>query len=60
MKLNKVLSFLKNEISKPYKMLYDLTAVDERIRQHRNGIPGCDFSIVYHLTSFGRNQDIQG
>jgi NADH-quinone oxidoreductase subunit C/D len=57
--IKNVLSFLKNEIPKPFKMLYDLTAVDERMRQNRIGIPDCDFSIVYHLTSFGRNQDIR-
>jgi NADH-quinone oxidoreductase subunit C/D len=58
-KINSVLSFLKNDIGKPYKMLYDLTAIDERTRTITEGFPKCDFSIVYHLTSFGRNQDIR-
>jgi NADH-quinone oxidoreductase subunit C/D len=58
-KIKQVLSFLKNDIGKPYKMLYDLTAVDERTRTKNEGFPKCDFSIVYHLTSFGRNQDIR-
>ena len=57
--IKQVLGFLKNDIGKPFKMLYDLTAVDERMRQYRDGIPVCDFSVVYHLTSFGRNQDIR-
>ncbi len=57
--IKNVLSFLKNDITRPYKMLYDLTAVDERMRQHKSDIPDCDFSIVYHLTSFGRNEDIR-
>ena len=28
----KVLDFLKNRASRPYRMMYDLTAIDERIR----------------------------
>jgi NADH-quinone oxidoreductase subunit C/D len=55
----KVLLFLKNDVSRPYKMLYDLTSVDERTRKNKSDIPVCDFSMVYHLTSFGRNQDIR-
>ena len=54
-----VLLFLKNDVGKPYKMLYDLTSVDERTRKNNNDNLKCDFSIVYHLTSFGRNQDIR-
>jgi NADH-quinone oxidoreductase subunit C/D len=40
-------------------MLYDLTAIDERTRTKRDGQPASDFSVVYHLTSFERNQDIR-
>jgi NADH-quinone oxidoreductase subunit C/D len=57
--INLVLKFLKSEIELPYKMLYDLTAVDERTRTRRDGQPGSDFSVVYHLTSFERNEDIR-
>ena len=53
------LKYLKNEISLPYKMLYDITAIDERTRTKRDGQPGSDFTVVYHLTSFGRNEDIR-
>ena len=38
-----------------YEMLYDLTAIDERVRSHRDGQPASDFTVVYHLLSFGRN-----
>lgn len=58
-KLKSVLSYLKNEIGNPFKMLYDLTAIDERARKNREGMPASDFTVVYHLTSFGRNQDIR-
>ncbi|HKM47714.1 MAG TPA: NADH-quinone oxidoreductase subunit C/D [Terriglobales bacterium] len=51
-----VLRFLKDEIEQPYKMLYDLTAIDERMRQHREGQPASDFTVVYHLLSFDRNE----
>ncbi|MGB8491861.1 MAG: NADH-quinone oxidoreductase subunit C/D [Bacteroidales bacterium] len=54
-----LLSYLKNEVSSPFKMLYDLTAVDERLRKHRNGQPASDFTVVYHLTSFERNADLR-
>lgn len=54
-----ILSFLKERIPDPYTMLYDLTAIDERVRRHREGFPQSDFTIVYHLFSFGRNEYIR-
>src|SRR5450759_3464967 len=54
-----LLIFLKNEITLPYKMLYDLTCIDERTRTSRDDQPASDFTVVYHLTSFERNQDIR-
>ncbi|MBD3401434.1 NADH-quinone oxidoreductase subunit C/D [candidate division GN15 bacterium] len=57
--LQPVLSFLKSEVEQPYRMLYDLTAIDEGSRQHPVQ-PGTDrFSVVYHLLSFDRNDDIR-
>ena len=40
-------------------MLYDLTAIDERRRSNRLNQPESDFTIVYHLTSLDRNDDIR-
>jgi NADH-quinone oxidoreductase subunit C/D len=54
-----LLKYLKNEISLPFRMLYDLTAIDERTRTNRIGQPESDFTIVYYLTSFERNEDIR-
>ena len=51
-----LLRFLKEEIDRPYKMLYDLTAIDERMKTHRDGKPASDFTVVYHLFSFDRNE----
>jgi NADH-quinone oxidoreductase subunit C/D len=44
--LIQVLRYLKNEIVLPYKMLFDLTAIDERTRTRRNGQPASDFSVI--------------
>ena len=54
-----MLRYLKNQIDRPYRMLYDLTGIDERWRAHRPDQPKSDFSIVYHLLSFERNEDIR-
>jgi len=54
-----VLGYLKTEAGRPYRMLYDLTAIDERARKIRQGEPKSDFTVVYHLLSFERNQDIR-
>jgi len=54
-----VLKYLKSDIILPFKMLYDLTAIDERTRKNNNSQPESDFTVVYHLTSFERNKDIR-
>ncbi len=54
-----VLSFLKNDVDEPYRMLYDLTAIDERSRAGHNSQPASDLTVVYHLLSFARNADIR-
>src|SRR5574341_52439 len=54
-----VLRFLKTGIGRPYKMLYDLTAIDERARTRGQDGPDCDFTVVYHLLSFDRNEDVR-
>lgn len=58
-KIHVVLRHLKEGIEKPYPMLYDLTAIDERSRAHRPGQPDSLFTLVYHLLSFERNEDIR-
>lgn len=54
-----VLRYLKEDASSPYSMLYDLTAIDERVREHRDGQPASDFTVVYHLLSFEANADVR-
>jgi NADH-quinone oxidoreductase subunit C/D len=54
-----LLRFLKDEIDRPYKMLYDLSAIDERMKTHHDGQPASDFTVVYHLLSFDRNEYVR-
>jgi NADH-quinone oxidoreductase subunit C/D len=57
-KLVEVLRFLRH-VPRPYVMLYDLSAMDERLRQHRYGMPAADFTVFYHLLSIERNSDVR-
>src|SRR5215217_3583181 len=57
--LHAALRYLKCDANRPYRMLYDLTAIDERVRSQRENLPESDFTVIYHLLSFGRNEDIR-
>ncbi|MCO6442281.1 MAG: NADH-quinone oxidoreductase subunit C/D [Nitrococcus mobilis] len=57
--IREILRYLKHTIQSPYRMLYDLTAIDERVRDHRSDQPASDFTIVYHLLSLERAADIR-
>ncbi len=48
-RVHEVLRYLKLEADRPYRMLYDLTAIDERTRHDRPGQPDSDFTVVYQL-----------
>ncbi|SIN87653.1 NADH-quinone oxidoreductase subunit C/D [Chitinophaga niabensis] len=53
-KIIAVLEYLRTDVEQPYRMFYDLTAIDERaIKAKYNGTG--DFTLVYHLFSFERN-----
>ncbi|WP_436835288.1 NADH-quinone oxidoreductase subunit C/D [Buchnera aphidicola] len=41
-----------------YDMLFDLHAIDERIRVNKDFFPKSDFSVFYHLLSIDDNSDI--
>ncbi|MBV8842173.1 MAG: NADH-quinone oxidoreductase subunit C/D [Bryobacterales bacterium] len=58
-RIPELLRFLKEDIGQPYRMLYDLTAIDERMRTHRDGQPASDYTVVYQLFSFDRNSYIR-
>ena len=54
-----LLGWLKRDVMAPYRVLYDLTAIDERDRTHRWEQPQADYTVVYHLLSLDRNSDIR-
>jgi len=56
-KLLAVVNFLKL-MPKGFVMLYDLQAIDERLRTKRVGLPKADFCVFYHFMSLERNCDI--
>ena len=57
-KLVEILAFLR-QAPRPYVMLLDLSAVDERLRVNRQGLPPSDFTVFYHLLSIDRNSDVR-
>ncbi|MDD5461241.1 MAG: NADH-quinone oxidoreductase subunit C/D [Methylococcales bacterium] len=57
--LRATLQHLKFQITSPYLLLFDLTAIDERQRTHRHALSDSAFTVVYHLLSFERNDDIR-
>ncbi len=54
-----VLDQLRSRIAHPFRTLYDLTAIDERLRVNRGGQPDADWTVVYHLLSYERNADVR-
>jgi NADH-quinone oxidoreductase subunit C/D len=50
---------LSRELPRPFSTMLDLTAIDERERVHRENQPESDFTVVYHLFSFDRNQHLR-
>jgi NADH-quinone oxidoreductase subunit C/D len=57
--LEATLRSLQSEVPSPYRTLYDLTALDERCRKHRDGEPQGDFTLVYHVLSYERNEFVR-
>ena len=58
-RLVRVLRYLKSEARRPFAYLYDLGAIDERFRASREDQPEADFTVFYHLVSYGRNADLR-
>ena len=53
--ISSLLSLCKYQLQPAYTMLYDVTAIDERVRSHRDGQPASDFTVVYQLLSLAGN-----
>ena len=45
--VQKVLRYLKEDVDRPFSMLFDLTAIDERLRKNRAGQPESDFFLKH-------------
>ena len=58
-KICDVLKFLRQDSTPAYRMLFDLTAIDERVREHRLNQPAADFTVVYHLLSLSPVAEIR-
>lgn len=58
-RVHDVLFWLKTDVPQPYRMLYDLTGIDERVRRVKPKQPDSDFTVVYQLLSFERNADVR-
>jgi len=54
--LREIIRFAKNS---GFEMLFDLCGVDERQREHRDGLPAADFTIVYHFLSFREGTELR-
>ncbi|MFQ3235036.1 MAG: NADH-quinone oxidoreductase subunit C/D [Paraglaciecola sp.] len=50
---------LRFKLNKPFDFLFDLTAIDETTRQHNVLSQRRDFTVVYLLRSYARNQDLR-
>ena len=51
-----VLSHYKSVVTKPFEFLFDICGIDERSRAGKSITPAADFTVVYTLLSFERNQ----
>lgn len=58
-KILSVLRFLKDRADPRYETLFDLTAVDQRKREHMKGGQQCSFCVVYHLYSYSGKQMVR-
>jgi len=57
--IHEAIRSLHSGIPEPYRMFYDVTAIDERGRTQRDGQPPSDFTVVYHLYSLERNEYVR-
>jgi NADH-quinone oxidoreductase subunit C/D len=58
-RLCEILRHLRTDVERPYRTLFDLYVTDERSRTNRQAMPDSDFTVVYHLLSCERNEEIR-
>ena len=57
--IQNVMRYLKYDADHRYELLFDVSAIDERVRQHRDGQPQSDYTVFYHLMSLSGDTDIR-
>lgn len=58
-RLLEVARYLKHEADPPFRLLYDISAIDERLRDRRQGQPESAFTVFYQFWSLERSQDVR-
>jgi len=56
--LTQLMQVLRHDITKPFTLCFDVTAIDETTRDYKAEHVQ-DFTVSYHLTSPERNQDVR-
>ena len=51
--------YLKNDAPARFELMFDLSAIDERARQNRDGQPASEFTVFYHLMSLSSDDDVR-
>ena len=58
-RIKPVMRYLKNDAPERFELMFDLSAIDERVREHRDGQPASDFTVFYHLISVSGDDDVR-
>lgn len=54
-----LMHILRFELMHGFDLCFDLTAIDERVRENKLAEQVSDFTVVYHLRSYFRNRDVR-
>ncbi|NMP16835.1 NADH-quinone oxidoreductase subunit C/D [Thalassotalea sp. Y01] len=54
-----LMQVLRDGVNEGFDFCFDITAIDERLREHRLAEQIADFTLVYHLRSYQRNRDVR-
>lgn len=57
--LSQLMYLLAEQLDHGFDFCFDLTAIDERLRQQKLAPQVKDFTVVYHLRSYVRNRDVR-
>ncbi|WOH39033.1 NADH-quinone oxidoreductase subunit C/D [Thalassotalea fonticola] len=57
--LTMLMYLLKQQLDDGFDFCFDITAIDERVRENKLCAQVADFTLVYHLRSYARNRDVR-